>query len=339
MVLLPQGQSVYENLNTSFTQFDALMTELQTSQFTGYVRVTAWEYAGWVLMDNGHSISALEETTSGRQVGVNAADAITAKAKEKDGAIHVVRLESAQVALLGALMQGDLVYQDLASEFTRLDKLVAKLKEERHSGYLQVRFEASPDQATVYFQEGEPVECVIFDEGAFASGATLLNLIVEMASQRKALFNVYRVDLAQAYGARGNLAESFARQSTLNLWQHVLSQIEHVVDPNGKTDLFRTALKRACIEQADDFTFLDPFVGEFEYRAGQITFTGAAPVSEFNRGLSLALAAALQKLVAQAGRADLIATLASALTDLKKQSGERLEEVGLVAAIPNLFGT
>jgi len=159
MILLPRGQPVYENLNTSFTQFDALMTELQTSQFTGYVRVTGWEYAGVVLLDNGHSVSALEHAANVRRVGASAAEAITAKAKEKDGAIQVARLDSAQVALLGALLQSELLHQDLASEFTNLDKLVAKLQSERHSGYVQVRFAASPDQATIYFHEGAPVEC------------------------------------------------------------------------------------------------------------------------------------------------------------------------------------
>ncbi|MCI0477806.1 MAG: hypothetical protein L0Y55_16305, partial [Anaerolineales bacterium] len=130
----------------------------------------------------------------------------------------------------------------------------------------------------------------------------------------------------------------FARQTMMNLWQQVLAQIERAVDPDGKSDAFRTALKRACVEQADAFPFLDPFAGEFDYRAGQITFTGAAPVNAFNRGLAQTLAGAVQKLAAQPGRADLMPRLAAALADLKKQSGQRLEELGLVSALPNLFG-
>ncbi|MBI5305799.1 MAG: hypothetical protein HY868_26965 [Chloroflexi bacterium] len=336
MILLPKGKSVYENLNTSFTQFDALLSELKTSQFTGYVRVAAWEYEGLVLMDQGNSVSAIEETPGAKRVGIAAAEAIALKAKEKDGAIHVAGLDSDLVALLGGLAQGEPLYKDLASDFTHLDKLVAKLQDEAHSGYIEIRFTGSPDTATVYLQEGVLVECVLMNGGAIVSGADQLAQITEMATQRPALFTVYRSDLASIYSHHADLASSFARQATFALWQHVFQTIERVVDADGATEHFRTAFKRACIEQATAYPFLDPFAGEFDYRAGQITFTGAVSVNEFNQGLCAGFASAVRKLMT-AGDANWIPGLSAAFADLKTQSNQRLEEIGLLSAAPELF--
>lgn len=335
MILLPPGKPIYENLNTSFTQFDALMNDLKSTQLSGYVRVTAWEYEGLILMDNGTSVSAIEETPTGKRTGVAAAEAIAAKAKEKDGTINVARLESELATLLGGLAQGESLYKDLSSDFTSLDKLIAKLKSEAHSGYIEIRFGSGADAATIYLQEGEPIECAWLNGGTLVASTTHIAQITQLASQRKATFNVYRADLARAYGNQGNLADSFARQATLQTWQQVFQTIETVTDPGGKTEHFRTAFKRASIEHATAYAFLDPFAGEFEYRAGQITFTGSASITDFNEGICKVTASAVQKVGTQN---KVRAQLAATLTQLHAQSGQRLEDIGLVAALPELFG-
>ena len=57
--------------------------------------------------------------------------------------------------------------------------------------------------------------------------------------------------------------------------QEVLSQAEKLVDGASRIKgLFLKVFKESLLEKSEEFTFLDPFAGEFEYREGAIQFTG-----------------------------------------------------------------
>lgn len=335
-MIFPKGQTVYENLNTSFTQLDALLAELKSNQFTGYLRLTAWEYEGILLLDTGNVVNALEEARGQRRTGPAAAAAIGAKAREKDGALGVYRLSGEMALLLAGLLESELLYKDLDSAFTSLDKLIAKLQSERHTGYVEVRLAASQNAATIFMHDGETVESIFAREGAVVAGPVLEQIIQSAASQG-ALFTVYRADLTQTLGSGVDLSESFARQDVLTLWHDVLKTIETTVDAAAKGGTFITAFKRVCIEQAQAYPFLDPFAAEFEYHNGQIRFEGQATATQFNQGLSQCLAQTVRKLAGTPG-ATVVNKLPPALADLKTKYGRRLEEVGLVSALPELFG-
>ena len=49
-MILPLGKVAYENLNTSFTDFSGFLEDLKANSFTGYVRVSFWQYDGAVFM-------------------------------------------------------------------------------------------------------------------------------------------------------------------------------------------------------------------------------------------------------------------------------------------------
>ena len=61
MMIFPKHDSVYQNLNTSFTNFGELLVDLKENSFTGVVQVSYWEYDGILLLDNGNIINAVEE--------------------------------------------------------------------------------------------------------------------------------------------------------------------------------------------------------------------------------------------------------------------------------------
>lgn len=331
-MLFPKGQAVYENLNTSFTQFDAMLADLKSNHFTGYMRVTAWEYEGILLFDTGSVVNAIDETKSGRRNGPAAAEAIAAKAREKDSAISVYRLSDDMAQVLAGLFNGEPVYKDLTSDFTSLEKLVAKLKAEKHTGYIEVRMVKGADAATIFMRDGETVDCIFSKNGNGISGSQALSQILQTAATTTAIFNVYRTDLAQAYNQGTNLADSFSRQEMLALWQEVLGAVEAIDKPGN----FSMAFRRACIAQADAFPFLDPFAAEFEYRAGQIRFEGQATLAELNQGLCWCVAQVVRDL--ETGNRGQLARLKPAAEQIRGKYGARLTEVGLASALPELFG-
>jgi len=48
---------------------------------------------------------------------------------------------------------------------------------------------------------------------------------------------------------------------------------------------FTKTLKKKLVENAEQYAFLDPFAGEFEYADGRLTFTGAANDKELIDGV------------------------------------------------------
>ena len=60
-MIFPKKDAVYQNLNTSFTNFGEMLVDLKENNFTGVVQVSFWEYEGVLLLDNGNIVNATEE--------------------------------------------------------------------------------------------------------------------------------------------------------------------------------------------------------------------------------------------------------------------------------------
>lgn len=336
-MLFPKGQPVHENLNTSFTQFDAMLGDLKSNLFTGYVRVTAWGYEGILVLDTGRVLHAIDENQGVRRSGSIAAETVANKAREKDGTISVYRLTEDSVQVLSGLYNGEPVYKDLTSDFTSLDKLIEKLKGEKHTGYIEIQMTKSKDAATIFERDGQTIDCIYSNNGNVTSGTKILPQIIE-AANKGATFTVYRIDLEQAYSQGTDLADSFVKQETMSLWQDVLNRMEAIVAKTGKAGNFTTAFKRVCITKANQYPFLDPFTAEFEFKDGQIRFESSASLAQLNQGLSVCLAQAVRDLVADPANKNLLSNLQNEAALLFGQYGKRIEEVGLADAAQEIFG-
>jgi hypothetical protein len=335
-MLFPKGQPLHENLNTSFTQFDAMLAELKNNLFTGYVRITAWEYEGILILDTGRVVHAIDESKGTRRIGPAAAETVAARAREKDGTISVYRLPEENVQVLSGLYNGEPVYKDLTSDFTSLDKLIEKLRGERHSGYIEIQMTKSQDAATIFGRDGQIIDCIFLNNGDVTSGTKILPQIIE-ATGKGAMFTVYRINLEQAYTQGSDLADSFVRQDTFALWQDFMNRMEAIVSKT-KSGNFTTAFKRVCIAKANQYPFLDPFAAEFEFKDGQIRFDSSASLAQLNQGLSDCVAQAIRDLTADPTHKNLLSSLQNEAALLFGQYGKRIEEIGLADAAHEIFG-
>lgn len=335
-MLFPTGQVVYENLNTSFTQLDAMMTELKSIQFTGYVQLTGWEYEGILLLDTGNLLNAIEDVKGQRRHGLAAAESVAAKGREKDGTISVYRLSPEMTQVLANLSNSTPIYKDLSSDLTNLEKLATKMQGEKLTGYIDIKMTKSQNAATVFMRDGQVLDAIYSTHEKNVTGKTL-DQIVQGASAEPSTFSVYRADLDAVYSNHINLADSFARQNTLTFWQDVLQTTETVADTASKAGAFLTAFKRTCIDCATAYDFLDPFAAEFEYKDGQIKFDGQVTIAEFNEGLSRVLELTVDALRKQSGK-DLMGKLQPAIAALGNKYNGKFREVGLNETMPELFG-
>jgi len=306
-MILPKGRALYENLRTSFIEFNKFLQSLKEDNFTGYAQLSSWEYRGILFLEAGEIVNAVEETSVGKRSGEEAAENIMAMARRDDGKIDAYELSPEMVTLLASASEEEAVYRDLTTEFTRLDKLIEKLKEQRHSGYIDIMLRGQQGRGLVFLQDGEVVETLVGGDGPQDQyGTDSLSRVLQAAEKTGAIFTVYRSSAFGSAPRRVEVSEPKDFRNLIEALGEAIGRIETLVDGLTKQKgSFRDLLKRAQVERSEDYPFLDPFLAEFEYANREIRFSGEASSEEFIRGVKECLVLTLEWVPVKISREEL----------------------------------
>lgn len=331
-MIFPKGQTVYKDLNTSFTNIGELLLDLKTNSFTGYVQVSFSEYEGILFLDSGNIVNAVAEAEGKRKTGQEAVSNVTTRAKDRNGAISVYGLSGEMVINLAGMVESEAVYKDLSTEFTSLDKLIAKLQNEKHTGYVEVVMKDEHGAGLIFLRAGHPIESILSINGDTLSGAVILRRIIETASAVGAVFNVYQATAEEASAEDTQIMASFDLPQLLEVWGEIISSAERVADGLSSEGHFVNTFKDILMERADDYPFLDPFAAEFEYRDGQIAFHGES-VKNFSQGLGECLNTTIGRLAAETPRVDLAGMIKTELQAVREKHTRAIEKFALEATL------
>jgi len=337
-MIFPKKDSIYQNLNTSFTNFGELLVDLKENSFTGVVQVSYWEYEGVLLLDNGNIINAIEDISGVVETGQNAVKSVTDKAKEKDGAISVYSQKGEMITMLASVAKSEIVYENLSTEFTSLEALVTKLQKEDHTGYIEVAFEGTDQHGYIFLLAGRVIEALLSIRGEEASGSTVMKRILELTSSSGAVFSVYKAAVEDALSESEMIRVSFNLPQLLEAWGVVISSAESVTDSLlGKKEFLNT-FKDTLIARADDYPFLDPFAAKFQYKDGQVTFNGEIK-KNFSQAIGECLWATIEALGERAALdgKDLFGPIRSAMGEVKAVNQDLFDRFNFAGIIPELF--
>ncbi|MBE0608758.1 MAG: hypothetical protein IH609_05215 [Dehalococcoidia bacterium] len=332
-MMFPKDRTIYANLNTSFTSFEALLADLKTRRLTGYVELTFAGYTGTLLVSEGEIVNACEETAAQRLTGGPAVRAICSRAAEKDGTVNVFSAFPDVVLLLHRLMDSRPLYKDLTSAFTSLDRLIAKLRTDGLTGYVEVQVTDGMGTGVIYLSGGEPVESVLSTHTEFVIGQEALNTIVQMVGATGGSFNVF-VEAEPVPGvsasspAASGPAQETHREELLAFWDEVLAGVEAVADGLSRPGRFSLAFKEVLVSRAVTYPFLDPFAAEFEYTGSHIEFDGPLP-DDFSKALGDCLSDTVSKLAFQLKRSDLEQRVRARLEGLSEKHAPVVDRFGL----------
>lgn len=335
-MILPKGRAAYENLNTSFIEFSELVEDLRHNSFTGYVEVSFWGYEGILFMDNGGIVNAVEEMENTRTIGQKAVSGIMHQAQEKNGSVSVYPLAAEMVTMLASVLKSEVVHSDLNTDFSDLGQLVAKLQSEGHTGYLEVTLKGGKGTAMILMRSGEVVESMLSSGSEVLSGVQALSHIMEIVSSVGAVFNVHRTVIEEAFENTTEILVGLELPQLLGVWQDVVATVERIADGHAGEGSFLRAFKDALIDSAEEYPFLDPFAGEFDYREGQITYSGPAS-AEFSQALGQSLRATVDGIAEGLSRIDLVADVREGLAPVVEEHADAIQRYGLRDAMPDLF--
>ena len=100
----------------------------------------------------------------------------------------------------------------------------------------------------------------------------------------------------------------------------------------------RKIFKESLVERSEEFAFLDPFAGEFEYREGVIQFTGGAGVRDFTKGIVECLVTTLSHLEKELPKEKMLPLkLKAGIESSLEQHTEALKRLGVEAITSSIF--
>ena len=317
-MILPKGEVRHENLLTAYTDVSALLSALKSEGFSGTVEIEFPEKEGSVFIDSGEVLNAeiKEKSNAERKIGQEAIQAFLTLSNQKNGVVNVYRLQPEHVALVVNHLQHEALFRELSTDFTRLDRLLLKLKEDKHDGFIEVLTKEKKALGVLFVEGGEPVEMFTIPEsGPSVFGRKSIPVFVENVSKQGAILNVYKssgkmfkkeksVPESKPLPQRKLVVEARPVEDSkppvesrppeggkeelkelIPILQETLSTAEKLVDAAARNGTFMVTFKKSLIEKAEAFGFLDPFAGEFEYRDGVIHFSGEVGEKEFTKGI------------------------------------------------------
>jgi hypothetical protein len=340
-MLILKGQIVHRNLSTTFTYIDQFVERLQKEQFTGYCTVSFWEYDGILFFVGGRILNGREEVgIQGAIVrkGETAIENILAKARETGGQITIYALPAERVTMLIAALNPTPKYEDLSTELTSLDKLIALLKKEVLSGYIEVLLENDAGTANLFFMEGELVESVFAPpDTQMISEPMSVENIADLCQKNGAVFNVYQFGGKAATEEQDTTLKGVVPQDVIKLFETILVRIESATDPLLKTGSFQTAFKKMLPQAADKYGFLDPFLGDFRYANSSLFYSADATYKEFVDGLCEVINQTVASLLETVPKGTLLPSISNALEPVSTQCSNLVEQLGLESRMPEIF--
>lgn len=269
----PESKSrvVYENLDTTFVNLWALLRNLSQRGFIGRVRVELQNYTADVFMTGSstplvHEIDRAAGTDTLEEAALHR---LVLRARETPGTISVFEGpdEAVAVQTIADLKTED-DSQAQVHESRARDILVHHAPDEVVADAPVV---ASSDEPTLTpeleppSRESHPIRDAHDDDEGSAGSLRIFDLTAPDTEPRD------EIEWDAVMKASGEL----------------IGAVERAVTGAGAD--FTSLLNTARLELADDYTFLDPISGDFNYAKSNVVLTGEVPAGAYAIGLSEAL--------------------------------------------------
>jgi len=287
MIIIPREKPVIENLNSYYLDIRKLFEHYQGELGSGGIHFKSTSEEGIIFFDKDELLSGVFQGKEGEIRGKEAVDGLIEETAEHNFAISVYSIELSKVYFWSNIPAAEEIYRDLSTEFTDLNKLVKKMGTEKLTGYIEVSINDVEDSGLIFYIDGEIIG------GSYSWGKGEVNvskesqdLLIRKTKELGGVFNVSRIFLTDAKAASGSPESREISTRVISLLEELLGIFKRIVtfDRNIKTN-FSTMLKKKLMEKAEKYSFLDPFVAEFEYSGDKITFTGDAKDKELANGI------------------------------------------------------
>jgi len=340
-MIFPKGRARHQNLMTAYTDLSALLATLKAEGFSGTIEIEFPERKGILFIDSGEMINGevKMEGEAKRMIGPEAIRYLLSISNQKDGVLTIYQLSPEQVVILASNLQHEILFKGLSTDFTRLDRLLIKLREEKHTGFVEIFTRSQKPMGVLFLQEGEPAEMfTVSDSGPSVFGRKSISTFVESAIREGAILDVYRSQGKRPAPEPLPVEKEDGLKEIIQIFEGVLSKAEKLVDDTTQKGTFRRIFKKSLIEKSDHYPFLDPFGGEFDYRDGTIQFMGEAKERDFCQGIGECLQTTISFIEEELPKSKMLSLkLRAEIESSLEPYRETIRRLGLEPLIPSFL--
>jgi hypothetical protein len=323
MIIVPKEKPVIENLNSYYVDMARMFTHFQKEISAGAVHCKSRLAEGVVFFDKDEVLSGSFEDRTGKLDGMPAVEKLKQAATQESFVINIYEIDLEMIHFWANIPLAEIMYKDLSTEFTDFDALIAKMSEQKLTGYIDACGISEKDSGILFMRGGVIIGgSYAWGEGELSRSEESQKLLMQKIKESGGVFNVSRIHFAKpakektpepqpgrqaavpveprpapaAAPAPSRPAASGAKENRgeiLMVLQELLNTMEVLVESNKKIKRdFGSLLKKKFMEKADEgdeFMFLDPFAAEFEYFDKRISFVGCAGDKELVNGVVTSL--------------------------------------------------
>ncbi len=299
-MLLPPGQIIHKDLNTSYTNFNELLMDLRENRFSGYVRINFWGYEGIFILDVGKVIQGFSSEKENFLLGEQAVLRMINKSMEKEGTIDVHSLSN-EVSITLASVLGATIYKDETEVVgDGLSQLFSELENKNITGYFDVQFGSKKGLGTVYFLDGIPAEAVIMSNtGRIVAGQSVYERMIDISQLIKASVKVYWNSRIERIHEDRTFLFPHSSSPAFQFWNELLNlligEFNKVLKKQNASELWSASKK----EIGDTYPFFDPGKGMLKWDGSRFSVHGVIPLADFGEGMITCLSLTLQKIPAR----------------------------------------
>ncbi len=289
MVIVPRGNPVFENLNSYYLDLRRLLEHYQGEMGSGAIYLKSPTAEGAIFFEAHELLGGTFENRGERLTGKAAVERLLTPLPSDNYRVSIYGVEPEEAYYWSSIPNAKRIYEDLSTEFTDLEGLIKKMSSERLSGYIEISLNSELDGGFLFFRNGQVVGGYYFWEKNFNASRESQDLLLRKAKRTGGIFHVSKISVETKEAKETSKKES--APEVLAALEELLALLETFFTSNHtvKGD-FNTLLKKKFLNMADEYAFLDPFTGEFQYSGGKIRLASDVTDTELVKGLLVAVA-------------------------------------------------
>jgi hypothetical protein len=277
MVVIPKQQPVLENLNIYYLDIRKLLEHFQGEIGTGGIYFKSHAAEGVIFFDQDQLVSGFFQDKKVSISGNEAVERLLTAGDEYNFSVNIYQIGPEEVYFWAGIPTAEKIYKNLSTEFTDLEGLIKKMSAEKMTGYIDVTIGSGEENGLIFLINGKIMGgSYSWGNGSPNPSKKNQDLLILKTKELGGIFNVCRIPIKNAQADNQPVAlKTNKPKPAIVMMEALLSIFEKVVDKKRKKKAdFQKLLKQKFVENADRYSFLDPFAGEFEYAEQKITLSG-----------------------------------------------------------------
>ena len=289
MVIVPRGNPVFENLNSYYLELRRLLEHCQGEMGSGAIYLKSPTAEGAIFFEAHELLGGMYENRGEKLAGKAAIERLLTPSPAENYQVSIYDVAPEEVYYWSSIPSAKRIYEDLSTEFTDLEGLIKKMSSEKLSGYIEVSLNSELDGGVLFFRNGQVVGGYYFWEKNFSPSRENQALLLRKAKRSGGIFHVSKISVESKEVKEA--PKKASSPEVITALEEMLALLDSLCTSSQtvKAD-FNTLLKKKFLDLADEYAFLDPFAGDFQYAERKIRLASEVSDTDLAKGLLAAVA-------------------------------------------------